>query len=147
MYNLWNFHNGNGTLKEHFLMCNKNAKYTSKTTQNEFIFECGEYIKERIIYEIKKYKYLSVLADETTDIANNKQMDLAIRYFDSKCITEMFISFIVCENHGGESIANLIMDILTKVELNLENVRVQECDGAGHMSGKVKGTSTIILNK
>ena len=39
------------------------------------------------------------------------------------------------------------MDILTKVELNLENVRVQECDGAGHMSGKVKGTSTIILNK
>ena len=35
---------GNGTLKEHFLMCNKNAKYTSKTTQNELIFECGEYI-------------------------------------------------------------------------------------------------------
>ena len=24
-------------------------KYTSKTTQNELIFECGEYIKERII--------------------------------------------------------------------------------------------------
>ena len=58
-------------------------------------------VKERIIYEIKKYKYFSVLAVETTDIPNNKQMDLAIRYFDSKCITEMFIYFIVCENHGG----------------------------------------------
>ena len=23
-------------------MCNKNAKYTSETTQNELIFECGE---------------------------------------------------------------------------------------------------------
>ena len=39
-------------------MCNKNAKYTSKTTQNELIFECGEYIKESIIDDIKKAKYL-----------------------------------------------------------------------------------------
>ena len=39
------------------------------------------------------------------------------------------------------------MDTLTKVKLNLENVRVEEYNGAGHMSGKVKGTSTIILNK
>ena len=104
-------------------MCNKNAKYTSKTTQNELIFECGEYIKERIIYEIKKSKYFSVLADETTDIPNTKQVDLAIRYVDSrvKCITEKFISFIECENLSAESIANLIMDTLTKVELNLKS--------------------------
>ena len=46
-------------------------------------------------------------------------MDLAIRYVDSKCITDTFISFIECENLSGESIANLIMDTLTKVELNL----------------------------
>ena len=30
-------------------MCSKNAKYTSKTTQNELIFECDEYNKEIII--------------------------------------------------------------------------------------------------
>ena len=30
-------------------MCYKNAKYTSKTTQNELIFEYGKYITERII--------------------------------------------------------------------------------------------------
>ena len=71
-------------------MCNKNSKYTSNTTQNEFIFKCGEYIKERIIYEIKKSKYCSVLADEITDIPNTKQMDLAIRYFDSRCNTYVY---------------------------------------------------------
>ena len=106
-------------------MCDKNSKHTSKTTQNESIFEFGEYIKERIIYEIKKSKYCSVLVDETTYIPNTKQMVLAIRYFDSKCITEKIISFIGCENLSGESIANLIMDTLTKVELNLKNLRVQ----------------------
>ena len=52
-------------------MYNQNAKYTSKTSLNELIFERGEYIKyikERIIYDIKKAKYFSVLADETTDV-------------------------------------------------------------------------------
>ena len=39
------------------------------------------------------------------------------------------------------------MDILTKAELNLNNLRGQCYDGAGHMSGNVKVSSTIILNK
>ena len=39
------------------------------------------------------------------------------------------------------------MDTLTKVELNLENLRVQEYDGAGYMSGKVKEISTLLLDK
>ena len=37
------------------------------------------------------------------------------------------------------------MDTLTKAELNLENLREQGYDGAGNMSGEVKGVSTIIL--
>ena len=51
-------------------MCSKNAKCTSKTTQNELIFECCEYIKERIIYDIQNSKYCSVLADKNTDVLN-----------------------------------------------------------------------------
>ena len=74
-------------------------------------------------------------------------MALSIRYVDAKCITEKFISFIECENISGENRANLIMDILNKAELNLENVRWQGYDRAGNISGKVKGLSTIILNK
>ena len=50
-------------------------------------------------------------------------MDLEIRYYNGKCITEKFNSFIECEHLSGESKANLIMDILTKAELNIENLR------------------------
>ena len=39
------------------------------------------------------------------------------------------------------------MDTLTKAALNLDNLRGQGYDGAGNMSEKVKGASTIILNK
>ena len=62
-------------------MYNKTAKYTSKTTQNELIFEYGEYIKERIIYDIKKLSIFSVISDETTDVFNTEQMVLEIRFY------------------------------------------------------------------
>ena len=45
----------------------------------------------------------------------------SIRCCNGKCITEKFISYIEYENLSGESRANLIMDTLTKAELNLEN--------------------------
>ena len=66
-------------------------------------------------------------------------MDLSIRYVNSKCITEKCIYFKECEHISGESRANLIMDTLTKAELNLKIIR--------NISGKVKGAITIILNK
>ena len=50
-------------------------------------------------------------------------MDLVIIYYNSKCITEKFNSFIGCEHLSGESKANLIMDTLTKAELNIEHLR------------------------
>ena len=47
-----------------------------------------------------------------TDVSNNEQVYLAIKYFNGKCITEKFISFIECENLIGESIANLIIEYI-----------------------------------
>ena len=63
------------------------------------------------------------MADETTDIYNTGQMAFEIRYYNGKCITEKCNCFIGFENISGESKANLIMDTLTKAELNIENIR------------------------
>ena len=53
-------------------------------------------------------------------IYNTEQIALEIRYYNGNCITEKFKSFIGCEHLSGESKANLIMDTLTKAELNIE---------------------------
>lgn len=46
----------------------RNAKYTSKSTQNE-ILEClAEMVREEIIKEVKESEHFSILADETKDI-------------------------------------------------------------------------------
>ena len=50
----------------------KNMTYCSKTTQNEIIQCCGEYICNTMINEIKEAKFFSVLADEAYDISNKE---------------------------------------------------------------------------
>ena len=52
----------------------KNATYISKTTQNQLIELCGEYLTEAIVAEIKEAKFFSILAKEATDCSDIEQM-------------------------------------------------------------------------
>ena len=63
----------------------KNAKYTSKTIQNE-ILEClAAMVKEEIIQEVKTSKQFSVIVDETKDVQKKEQMSFVLRYFLQRC--------------------------------------------------------------
>ena len=55
-------------LRKHLeVIAAKNAIMISKTTQEQLIRVCGDYIMDQIIKNVKESKYYSVLADETTD--------------------------------------------------------------------------------
>ena len=59
---------GNDTLKEHLeVTAAKNATMISKTTQEQLIRLCGEYVIDQIVEKVKQSIFYSVLADETTD--------------------------------------------------------------------------------
>lgn len=67
-------------LLKHLQNAPRNARYTSKTIQNELIHVIGKYIQSEILHEIKKAKYYSVLADELADVANKEQLSISFRY-------------------------------------------------------------------
>ncbi|KAI7800942.1 hypothetical protein IRJ41_015727, partial [Triplophysa rosa] len=72
-----------GVLKEHL----ENAsvfKGTSKTVQNELLDCMLSVMREHIIQEAQKSDFLSIQADETTDIATQCQLVLVLRYIDGK---------------------------------------------------------------
>jgi len=53
-------------LKKRLSQGPRNAKYTSKSTQNE-ILEClAEMVREEIIKEVKESEHFSILPDETS---------------------------------------------------------------------------------
>ena len=73
---------GNEVLKNYLVTCSTNARYSSKTMQNQLIMLTGDHIRNSIIQEIKEAKYFLILCDEVTDNANLEQLSLVLRFVD-----------------------------------------------------------------
>ena len=58
---------GDKVLEQHLKSCSKNASYFSKTSQNDLISCCGQFITELIVRKIKENHFFSILADEASD--------------------------------------------------------------------------------
>ena len=138
---------GDGILKRHILKAPINAKYISRTIQNELICLCGEEIVTGIISEVKESLVFSILADEVRDCSNTEQMSFAIRFVDNSCqIREEFMSFLECES--GISVQEhylKIVNVIRDLGLEISNLRGQGYDRAGNMTEKKSGVSSRIL--
>ena len=87
---------GDKVLSDHLKSASGNATYTSKTIQNELIEICGDIIRDKILAKIRQAKYFSVIADEATDVSNDEQLSISIRYVDDGTPTEVFVAFYEC---------------------------------------------------
>ena len=134
------------TLSEHLKNSPRNARYTSKTIQNELIEVVGKYISNEIITEVKKSKYYTVIADEVNDVSNKEQISISLRYVHYGTVKEVFIAFVSVEFERitGKNIAAAILDWIQTVGLSPSDMRGQCYDGASNMSGARSGCSAII---
>lgn len=98
-----------------------NEQYRAKTAQNEAIQVFAEYIKEKIVSEVKESMYFTILAEEANDISNKEQISLVLRYKNKKGeISESFVSFLHCkEATSGEALVKLIVDAVYDVGMEL----------------------------
>ena len=89
---------GDKVLENHLKTCGKNRSYISKTSQNKIIKCCGQVICEKIISDVKKSKFYSIIADEAADSSHKEQMSLILRFVDADMnIREEFIAFLQCK--------------------------------------------------
>ena len=139
---------GDEALRSHLVKCAGNARYSSKTIQNELINVIGNYIRESLLREIKEAKYFSILCDEVTDSANLEQLSLVVRFVDKECdIREEFLDFESAERITGAVISNLILAKLQQWGLDLLNCRGQGYDGASNMSSQARGVQGLIASR
>ena len=69
------FHTETDTiLADHLRKSPNNARYTSKTIQNESVGVVGDNIRTNIVQEIKSAKYYAIIVDEVTDTANKEKL-------------------------------------------------------------------------
>lgn len=119
-------------------------KGTSSTIQNDLIDALTLTLNEHIQEELNACKFVSVQADETTDVSSCSQMCLIVRYIRKNEIVERFIDFYdVSANKTANGLSQIILDALdTKCIKN--KVISQTYDGASVMAGSKGGVQKIV---
>ena len=74
---------GDKVSEQHLKDCSKNTSYISKTSQNDLISCCEQFITDLVVRKIKENKFFSILADEASDCSNQEQLSLVMRYVGS----------------------------------------------------------------
>jgi len=107
-------------------------------------------LRRTICNDIKLSCFFSVILDSTQDITKKDQVSLVIRYtkvdFEQKIVEvkESFLGFVVLKKHGAADYSNLLLELLSKYELNISKCRGQGYDGAAVMSGSFSGLQKRI---
>jgi hypothetical protein len=124
------------------------STYLSPDIHNELINICGQQILTEIVDDCRKSTYFAIIADECTDVATKEQLSVCVRFLhktnENIEIRDELIGFRHAKSIRGERIADIIVQFLNEVHLDIRNVRAQCYDGAANMAGKYNGVQAKI---
>jgi len=118
----------------------KNAQYTSNHIQNDLTTSIHNVLKQSFITKIHQ-KWISIMADETSDVGHHEQLAVLVRYFDTtkNRPVETFLSLKRLKSLNAVDIFNTLSDIVTHYNTSWTSVLAVCFDGASTMSGKISG--------
>ncbi|CAN1280385.1 Zinc finger MYM-type protein 1 [Linum perenne] len=123
----------------------KNAKYISPDIQKEILAIMAKRVRWQIREEVGD-AYFSILVDEAQDASGREQMALILRFVNSAGIlTERFFAIKGVSETSSETLKQVICDVLSQYNLQVEKLRGQGYDGASNMSGKFNGLKALFL--
>ena len=129
-------------------MAKKTNKYTSGAVQNEMLQVMSLKALREIAACLHNTPFYSIMADETTDISNRKQVVICIRWVNEQLEAhEEFIGLHQVELINAATITSVIKDALLRMNLSLSKSRGQCYDGCSTMSGAKKGVATNIKSE
>ena len=131
------------------LTVGKNASYDSVQSAKEFQSVIAENIQSGITEKLQKSSFVSVMADESTDIAVSKKLVIYAKLISqSDCIIPEthFLTNITIEEElcTASCVAQKIKNVLAARGVSLHKVMSFGSDGASIMTGRVGGVSTLL---
>ena len=123
----------------------KTNKYVSADIQNELLKVMGLQVLRDIATSLHSAEFYSIMVDETTDVSNKEQAVLCFRWVSDDLIAhEDFVGLYGIENTEAKTLVNMILDVLTRLNLSIKKLRGQCYDGASAMSGPRSGVAKQI---
>uniref|UniRef100_K4C0D2 DUF4371 domain-containing protein n=1 Tax=Solanum lycopersicum TaxID=4081 RepID=K4C0D2_SOLLC len=107
-------------------------------------------IKNKIIEEVIKTNYFSIIVDCTPDISHQDQISFIIRSVDilktQINVTKYFLGFFKVDDTSRKYIFEVILDEVKCIGLDIDNLRGQESDNGSNMKGKHQGVQKRLLD-
>ncbi|XP_074641139.1 zinc finger MYM-type protein 1-like [Tubulanus polymorphus] len=123
----------------------KRNKYVSHDSQNELINVLAMKVLRTIVSRIKESPFFSIMVDEATDNSNKEQMVIVLRWVASDLsVHEDFIGMYHVSDITVDTLAAVVHDVLTRLNLSYSQCRGQCYDGASNMTGKKSGLAAKV---
>ena len=85
--------------------------------------------------------------DGTQDNAGKEQQSVCIRYTTTNLeVEEVFVGLHEPADTTGQSLSNMLLEVLSGLSLSTENLRGQSYDGDANMAGIYNGCQAFIRN-
>ena len=101
------------------------TSYLSKTIYEEIIHLMGKEVFSFIIKEMKGRKYFSTSANSTPDVSRTYQLIVIVHYVLDRGSVEGFQKFLLLTSHKGKVMAELVLEVLNKSNIDVINCRGQ----------------------
>lgn len=140
--------------ERHLVSGPKNAKYVSKTVQNEIICIAANQIRDFFKKCLSRSPHFSIMADEVT--SNGKEiLAVCLRFLEIDHSNyqlkpqkhEVLLDFAFLNRITGKSIAEKIIEILAKHDISIANCKGQAYDTTASMSSGRCGVQSFIKEK
>lgn len=114
----------------------KKTNYTSGLCQNEILQLLSHHILRSICKDVQSTPFFGVIVDGTRDCTGTEQKSICIRFMDEVFdIKDEFVGLYQMNSTTGADLARMIVDVLTRLQLPIDNLRAQAYCGAGNISG------------
>jgi hypothetical protein len=120
--------------------------YVSPESQNEILLLFSHQIQRQIAANVNEQsKQFGIIVDGTQDISGYEQESVCVRYVDNNLqVIEVFVGLFNPPDTTGQALADVIKDVMLRLNLPANNLRAQTYDGAANMAGKMNGCQAII---
>lgn len=122
------------------ILKNSEIQYDSSTTCSELLDSISSVVEDDLQRDLQNSPVVTALADESTDIANNKRLVIYAQIIsnDMKPSTR-FLTNVECHDASGKGIADSILQEFQKRGVGPQKILSLGSDGASVMTGKKNG--------
>ena len=125
----------------------KNATYESDTSANDMLQTIASVIRKDIDNKLLKSRFISVYADESTDIGMQKKLVVYARGIDPDSFTPTtyYLENVIVTSGSGQVVSQALLDCIEERNIPMSKVMGFGGDGAKAMTGRKEGVTGHLI--